>query len=180
MAYTPTEWNCGDTITAEKMNKIAQGIADSGGVLTIWHSTGGQALPSHLPMARGHSVATSITPPLRLEPIPTRSFGGFQLPRLHPIPETQTGFLLNCLMRSDSLWLIGCGGCSVTTLVAGAWIMLIGSSQSQNRLTMRLKSSMRHSPSAYSHLYISPYKRKGAISRSLPPLNKTMLHKVEH
>ena len=35
MAYTPTEWNCGDTITAEKMNKIEQGIADSGGVLTI-------------------------------------------------------------------------------------------------------------------------------------------------
>lgn len=31
MAYTPTEWNCGDTITAEKMNKIEQGIADSGG-----------------------------------------------------------------------------------------------------------------------------------------------------
>ena len=28
MSYTPTEWNCGDTITADKMNKIEQGIAD--------------------------------------------------------------------------------------------------------------------------------------------------------
>ena len=31
MSYTPTEWQCGDTITAEKMNKIEQGIANSGG-----------------------------------------------------------------------------------------------------------------------------------------------------
>lgn len=31
MSYTPTEWECGDTITAAKMNKIEQGIADAGG-----------------------------------------------------------------------------------------------------------------------------------------------------
>ena len=29
--YVPTEWQCGDTITAEKMNKIEQGIANCGG-----------------------------------------------------------------------------------------------------------------------------------------------------
>ena len=31
MSYTPTTWTTGDTITATKLNKIEQGIADSGG-----------------------------------------------------------------------------------------------------------------------------------------------------
>lgn len=31
MAYTPTEWKCGDVVTAEALNKIEQGIANSGG-----------------------------------------------------------------------------------------------------------------------------------------------------
>ena len=29
--YTPTTWQCGDVITAEAMNKIEQGIANAGG-----------------------------------------------------------------------------------------------------------------------------------------------------
>lgn len=29
--YVPTSWQCGDLITAEAMNKIEQGIADAGG-----------------------------------------------------------------------------------------------------------------------------------------------------
>lgn len=29
--YVPTEWQCGDTITAEKLNKIEQGIANASG-----------------------------------------------------------------------------------------------------------------------------------------------------
>lgn len=31
MAYNPTEWKCGDTITAEKLNKMEDGIANAGG-----------------------------------------------------------------------------------------------------------------------------------------------------
>ena len=31
MSYTPTTWVTGDTVTATKLNKIEQGIADSGG-----------------------------------------------------------------------------------------------------------------------------------------------------
>ncbi len=31
MSYTPTEWNTGDTITAEKLNNMEQGIASAGG-----------------------------------------------------------------------------------------------------------------------------------------------------
>ena len=31
MAYTPTTWNTGDTITATAMNKIENGIANAGG-----------------------------------------------------------------------------------------------------------------------------------------------------
>lgn len=28
MAYTPTEWECGDTVTAEKLNALERGIAE--------------------------------------------------------------------------------------------------------------------------------------------------------
>ena len=31
MSYTPKTWNCGDTITAEDLNHIEQGIANAGG-----------------------------------------------------------------------------------------------------------------------------------------------------
>ena len=31
MAYQPTNWQCGDTITAEKLNKLEQGVANAGG-----------------------------------------------------------------------------------------------------------------------------------------------------
>ena len=31
MAYTPTEWQCGDTITADKLNKLEQGVANASG-----------------------------------------------------------------------------------------------------------------------------------------------------
>ena len=31
MSYEPTVWECGDTITAEKLNKLEQGVASSGG-----------------------------------------------------------------------------------------------------------------------------------------------------
>lgn len=30
MSYTPTNWNCGDVVTAAALNKIEQGIADAG------------------------------------------------------------------------------------------------------------------------------------------------------
>ena len=28
MAYEPTEWACGDVVTAEKMNKIERGVSE--------------------------------------------------------------------------------------------------------------------------------------------------------
>ena len=34
MTYTPTEWNCGDALTAEKMNKIERGVSDMNGEYT--------------------------------------------------------------------------------------------------------------------------------------------------
>lgn len=41
MSYTPTNWETGDTITAEKLNKLEQGVANAGGtgggVLMIEH-----------------------------------------------------------------------------------------------------------------------------------------------
>ena len=33
MAYTPTEWKTGDTITAEKLNKLENGILKSNGLI---------------------------------------------------------------------------------------------------------------------------------------------------
>lgn len=41
MSYTPTNWETGDTITAEKLNKLEQGVANAGG------STGGGVLVVH-------------------------------------------------------------------------------------------------------------------------------------
>jgi len=45
MAYTPTTWTTGDTITASALNKIEQGIAGAGGatpfVITASDSGGG-------------------------------------------------------------------------------------------------------------------------------------------
>lgn len=35
MSYLPTTWVTGDTITAEKLNKIEQGIAGAGGCLVV-------------------------------------------------------------------------------------------------------------------------------------------------
>lgn len=35
MAYTPTVWVTGDTITAEKLNKAEQGIADAGRIKIV-------------------------------------------------------------------------------------------------------------------------------------------------
>lgn len=35
MAYTPTQWTTGDTITASAMNKIENGIANAGGGISV-------------------------------------------------------------------------------------------------------------------------------------------------
>ena len=40
MSYTPTEWNSGDVITAEKLNKIENGVENSNAVLIV-HSISG-------------------------------------------------------------------------------------------------------------------------------------------
>lgn len=42
MAYTPTEWACGDTITAEKLNKLEEGLAEccGGGTVRVIKPTG--------------------------------------------------------------------------------------------------------------------------------------------
>lgn len=48
MAYTPTTWANGDTITAEKLNKLEQGVANSGGTATIWLSATGYNSGTHI------------------------------------------------------------------------------------------------------------------------------------
>lgn len=45
MAYTPTQWGTGDTITASALNKIEQGVADAGGALFVdWSGSSSQPL----------------------------------------------------------------------------------------------------------------------------------------
>lgn len=41
MAYTPTNWVTGDTVTATKLNKMEQGIANAGGVSGLVTDTSG-------------------------------------------------------------------------------------------------------------------------------------------
>lgn len=43
MAYTPTTWVTGDTITAVKLNNMEQGIANAGGTLICKYTVDAQA-----------------------------------------------------------------------------------------------------------------------------------------
>lgn len=43
MAYTPTTWVTGDTITAVKLNNMEQGIANAGGTLICHYTVDAQA-----------------------------------------------------------------------------------------------------------------------------------------
>lgn len=55
MAYTPTTWNTGDDVTATKLNKLENGVANagSGGSAVVQLSTTGYATTSH---CYGHIV----------------------------------------------------------------------------------------------------------------------------
>jgi len=35
MTYNPTTWKAGDTVTSAKLNKMEQGIANSGGMMVV-------------------------------------------------------------------------------------------------------------------------------------------------
>ena len=39
MSYTPTNWTTGDTITATKLNKMEQGIANAGSAMVLTITT---------------------------------------------------------------------------------------------------------------------------------------------
>ena len=41
MAYTPTNWVTGDTVTATKLNKLEQGVANAGGAAAVRLSASG-------------------------------------------------------------------------------------------------------------------------------------------
>ena len=40
MAYTPTTWVTGDTVTATKMNKLEQGVANAGSAMIVTETSG--------------------------------------------------------------------------------------------------------------------------------------------
>lgn len=69
MAYIPTNWKDGDIISAEKMNKLEQGVAESGGggvllVNVTESSDGGGSTPvvnSASPMLTKGSSSTTFT-----------------------------------------------------------------------------------------------------------------------
>jgi len=69
MAYTPTNWKDGDIISAEKMNKLEQGVAEGGGggvllVNVTESSDGGGSTPvvnSSSPMLTAGSSSTTFT-----------------------------------------------------------------------------------------------------------------------
>lgn len=51
MAYEPTQWKAGDTVTSAKLNKMEQGIAASGGIRIV-----------HLTMNDDQAMQLDITP----------------------------------------------------------------------------------------------------------------------
>lgn len=44
MAYTPTTWVTGDTVTATKLNKLEQGVANAGSALICTYSNNGSGI----------------------------------------------------------------------------------------------------------------------------------------
>ena len=61
MAYTPTNWKDGDIISAEKMNKLEQGVAEGGGGVLLVNVTEGSD-------DGGGSVAVNSVSPMRRVP----------------------------------------------------------------------------------------------------------------
>lgn len=68
MAYTPTNWKDGDIISAEKMNKLEQGVAEGGGGVLLVNVTessdGGGSTPvvnSASPMLTAVGTLSSFT-----------------------------------------------------------------------------------------------------------------------
>lgn len=65
MAYTPTNWKDGDIISAEKMNKLEQGVAEGGGgvlLVNVTKSSSGGSTPvvnSASPMLTAGSSSSS-------------------------------------------------------------------------------------------------------------------------
>lgn len=60
MAYTPTNWKDGDIISAEKMNKLEQGVAEGGGggVLLVNVTKSGGSINSVSPMLKKGDSST--------------------------------------------------------------------------------------------------------------------------
>ena len=42
MAYEPTNWQAGDIVTSAKLNKLEQGVANSGGILVVHEDENGR------------------------------------------------------------------------------------------------------------------------------------------
>lgn len=66
MAYTPTNWKDGDIISAEKMNKLEQGVAEGGGggVLLVNVTKSGSSTPvvnSASPMLTAQISSSTFT-----------------------------------------------------------------------------------------------------------------------
>lgn len=64
MAYTPTNWKDGDIISAEKMNKLEQGVAEGGGGVLLVNVTEGSD-------SGGGTITKSASPMLKVTPSTT-------------------------------------------------------------------------------------------------------------
>lgn len=62
MAYTPTTWNTGDTITASAMNKLENGVANAGGVMIVTSSYQNGAQTMDKTVQEIHDALMSGTP----------------------------------------------------------------------------------------------------------------------
>lgn len=60
MSYTPTTWATGDTITAVKLNKMEQGIADGGGGALIAEVSNAQAFQYEDGLVYGDTLDTTF------------------------------------------------------------------------------------------------------------------------
>ena len=82
MAYEPTVWSCGDTITADKMNKLEQGLAECCGggtdlIVTVAYAYGNVTYAS-LPPKTVWDALESDTP-VRVKLANNNSYGSYDM-----------------------------------------------------------------------------------------------------
>jgi len=127
MSYTPTTWATGDTITAQKMNKIEQGIMSAGGgfaVIAVECDEGINSTPFDIMICaeETHANSTHLVPKSSI--FDGYSVGGITTFAYAPVIYIPTGTVVCLLIESEFVYGLNVqaeGGLSQSVLTAQDW-----------------------------------------------------------